>query len=786
MKENTNKILAIIVGTAVSFFTLTLFVVTICWTNIYKHRNQYVETSCRLFNEGWIAERDNGKREEIQMGQHLGTPYGEPVILTNVLPSEIPGGANLVMTTGRSTDIYIDGKLRFSFDNLDNPFPGDTLSPAFVEVKLTPEDAGKKIMLYRCDVKQANGSLPSIYIGDGLGIFWFLASQYGIKFVLSLVLLFLSIMVLLLGIFISQKNRKFSNTIVLSVGFTNVALWELFDNIISYYFFRVNFVPGMLAYFFVLAIPFPFMCYLNMIQRKRYQTAYNILGIVLLLNDLIVSILHFTETVSFLDTLLEMQCCIIAAILLMFITIIIDYRKKLVEENRIVYRGFLGTALFGIVEIIHMNLPGKASVTMDGVFLLLGMFFLMVMCIFQSIHQMGLSEKNAARAERENELKSSFLANMSHEIRTPVNAIMGMNELILREAINDEVKKYAVDVKEASENLLEIINDILDFSKIESGNMELNEISYDFVMLLHDVETITDVKAKDKGLSFGVSVDPSIPIGLYGDGTKFRQILLNLLTNAVKYTDKGEISLAIKKKGREFDEAVELEVRVKDTGRGIKSDEFDKLFSKFSRTDEKANAMIEGTGLGLAITKSFVEMMGGNIIVLSEYGRGSEFIITLPMKVDNYKPIGDYKERAKEKLLGEVAYVPSFEAPDVWVLVVDDNDVNLKVVRGLLKKTKVHVELAVSGEEMLNKVRQQKYDIIFLDHMMPVMDGIEALANMRAIDGCINENTPVVALTANAIKGAEELYRNAGFDDYLPKPIHGDELEGMIKKILKL
>ncbi len=776
-----------------SFTTLMMLFVAICgvgvvvltitWHFIYG-KNDYMSNNCKVLVDNWEAITEDGERIDIMYGEHLSVDAGEEVILQNTLPEEIEGHETLVVVTGRMTEILIDGKSRGIYDAPTTKALGDTLSPVYLEAKLYKEDAGKTIQLRRFDHYQPNSLLPTVFIGDSLGIFFFLLKQYGLKFIISVVLFGISVITFFMGIAISIKNKRMSNAIVLSIGFMNVALWEIFDNNICYFFIRTTVVQGVLSYLYAMLIPFPFMYYLNAIQGRRYQKYYNVAGVILLINDAVLSILHFTGKVSYMKTLPILQGVTIGAVLLMFICTIFDHVKEKALESKIVYRGIMGLAVSAIVEIVILNIPGKSSIQFDGVLLLLGVLFLLIMCIFQTLHDMGAMEKRTARAERENELKSSFLANMSHEIRTPVNAIMGMNELILREAKVDDVKKYAVDVKEASENLLEIINDILDFSKIESGRMDLNEMSYDFAMLLHDVDTVIGVKAKDKGILYTINVDPSIPTGLYGDGTKIRQIIINLLNNAVKYTAKGSVTMTVKNLSVAYAEEAKLEIRVKDTGRGIKADEYDGLFEKFTRIDEKANSAIEGTGLGLAITKSFIEMMGGNIVVLSEYGKGSEFIVTVNQKIDNYKPIGDFHKRAKKLLLSEPVYQPSFEAPDVKILVVDDNEVNLKVVKGLLKKTLINVETAVSGEEMLKKVVDTKYDLIFLDHMMPVMDGIEALENMRRLPVCANEKTPVVALTANAIKGAEETYKAAGFDAYLAKPIHSEELESMIKELL--
>ncbi len=388
-------------------------------------------------------------------------------------------------------------------------------------------------------------------------------------------------------------------------------------------------------------------------------------------------------------------------------------------------------------------------------------------------------------AERANTAKSRFLANMSHEIRTPINTIMGMDEMILREDRNEPksrytsaVSGYAVSIKRASESLLGLINDILDLSKIESGKMNLVEQEYDTAELLRAIAVMIRVRSNEKDLGFSVEIDPELPKKLFGDDGKIKQVLLNLLTNAVKYTEKGSFALRVSVEKKTEDTAT-VHYSVKNTGIGIRPEDMEKLFSAFERLDEKRNSAIQGTGLGLDISRQFVELMGDELQCESVYGEGSEFFFTLQQKIIDPEPIGTFVEQ-EERAESDGPYIPLFAAPEAKILVVDDNEMNLQVLSGLLRPTKVQLTTALSGKECLEKLSDTAYDLVFLDHMMPEMDGIETLQELRKT----NETVPVIALTANAAENGEAFYVGKGFQGYLGKPVDARKLEETIRRFL--
>ena len=394
------------------------------------------------------------------------------------------------------------------------------------------------------------------------------------------------------------------------------------------------------------------------------------------------------------------------------------------------------------------------------------------------------AERAKEAAMKANRAKSDFMANMSHEIRTPINAVLGMDEMILRESTDPQILEYASNIRQAGSMLLSLINDILDFSKIESGKMDIIPVDYDLGILLGDTVDMIRSRAEEKKLQLEMNIDPNTPVHLHGDEVRVRQVLTNMLTNAVKYTTAGKVILTVSPK-KLSEDTVELFVSVKDTGIGIKEEDMGRLFDSFQRVDESRNRNIEGTGLGLSISMHLLNLMGSTLQVKSTYGEGSEFYFSLDQRQLDDEVVGEDIRKYCEHEKGKISVaVEQFYAPDARILVVDDNEMNLKVFKGLLKRHGMQIDTAMSGRECLALLAENTYHIIFMDHLMPEMDGVETFRRIRMLKTNRSRDAVVIIVTANAVSGARAMYLREGFRDYLSKPVIAEKLERMIRKYL--
>ncbi len=440
---------------------------------------------------------------------------------------------------------------------------------------------------------------------------------------------------------------------------------------------------------------------------------------------------------------------------------------------------------FYFPQFVARNTQSRSFIDSSLSVVLVGMLTSVLLMFLNRLYEEEneLSKQQKKEIEELNRAENHFFSSMSHEIRTPINTIIGLNEIILRGDIPEDVAENARNIQGASKMLLTLINDILDISKIKSGKMEIVNVSYETGKLFSEIVNMIWIKAKEKGLEFKLQVDSSIPSMLCGDEVRIKQILINLLNNAVKYTEEGSVTLAVRCERLTLNR-VRVWYSVEDTGQGVKKENIPYIFNAFRRVDEEKNRHIEGTGLGLSIVQQMVELMDGEISVNSVYTKGSKFVVMLEQDIVDEKELGTFTLTSRSSTHEGGHYKQSFEAPDAHILVVDDNDMNLIVVRKLLAATKIQIDTALNGAECLKMTQDMHYDAILMDHLMPEMDGIECLHALRSQPGGLCQEVPVVALTANAGSDNQLLYRKEGFSGYLAKPVSGALLEAAVLSIL--
>ena len=728
------------------------------------------------FSEGWVWVKEDGSREEIVIPGKCDAKRNEFMVVENILPDDVKDNLYLcIRSSKQEMKIYIDGKLRQEYTTEDTRPFGKVSAVAWVFVQLYAEDAGKEIRMELQTDSSYTGTFYDIHYGDRWEIWKELFMTDGGQLIVGLLMLVLGILCVVIGSILKIIYKKNIEMEYLAWAVFLTAVWILSNSVFRQVLFPSISVISDMGFFMLMLIPIPFMLYLNNVQGGRYNTLCAIMVGANLVDVVFCTILHVTNLVDFSDTNKIMCVIAVLSILMMAGTLIRDVCIGRVKEYKMAGLGILAICVTGIVEII---IYFKWNNKFNGSVVALGLVFILIISFINTVNNILRMEKEKQQALISNETKGKFLANMSHEIRTPINAVLGMDAMILRECKDESIREYALNIQNAGQTLLSLINDILDFSKIESGKMEIIPVEYDFSSMIHDVVNMIMMRAEDKGLKMNLSVDRTLPYKVYGDEVRIRQVLTNLLTNAVKYTKEGSMGLSVS--GQRDGDDIILSFAVEDTGIGIKPEDIQKLFARFERIEEERNRNIEGTGLGMSITMQLLKLMDSELMVESEYGVGSKFSFEIRQRIVNGDPIGNLEERIKELSI-QYSYDAAFVAPNAHILVVDDNAMNRKVFMNLLKQTKVQVDDTESGKGCLELVQQKHYDIIFLDHMMPEMDGVETLHHMKEMEDYPCKDTPVIALTANAIQGAKEMYLNEGFDDFLSKPIQPEKLEKMIK-----
>lgn len=738
-------------------------------------------TDCQVFEASWQQVLENGDRVPAEVPGKVPAEYGEVVTLTTTIPYDIQAGQCICFRTiWQDVDIYVGDELRKSYSTEHSRPFGINSAFRYLFVELQEGDAGKELSFQFSSKSKYAGRTFVSYIGDETGIWEYLIKESGMRTIVAVFLLLMSLCCISVSFILKlmYKKKIVLNYLAWSILFC--AIWMLSEIEFRQIILRNMSALTSVTYWSLILIPIPLMIYINEIQKGYYQKIFAVPMVYNIVMFVVGTVLQVFDIVQFVQQLLFIHTGLIFAIICIIVTITIDVFKKRMSDYAYVGIGIYGMLVTAVLEMLLYYIGTGLSL---GTVLALGLVFLLIMAIIKTGQDFLYTEQKKQQAIAAQEAQSKFLANMSHEIRTPINAVIGMNEMILREAEDETVQEYARNIQSASNMLLGLINDVLDFSKIESGQLELVEDTYHLASLIQDESVLLNARAAGKPISTRIEIEPNLPSQFYGDELRIKQVLTNLISNAVKYTKEGSVTLKVF--GKEIDtDTAELCFSVKDTGIGIKEADLSELFDSFKRLELRKNRNVEGTGLGLNIVKQLVELMQGEIEVESEYGRGSTFTFCIPQRVMDSQPIGKLDEALLECRKKENASAGFFTAPHAAVLVVDDSAMNLTLMKELLKRTKINVDLAASGKECLEFTKNKTYDMILMDHMMPELDGVETLHMLRADQSNPNHNAIVIALTANASAGSREMYLQYGFNEYFSKPIQADKLDELLMQYL--
>ena len=740
-----------------------------------------IHSDWKEFTGPWKQVMEDGEKKAVELPGKVEADYGEEVTLVSKLPKDIQNGDNICFRPiWQDVEVYVDGELRLSYNTKSSRPFGKNSAFRYLFIELNEEDAGAELMYKSISDSKYTGSMQPCYIGDKVSLWMRMVQNSGVRTIVTLFLLLMSLCCIVVCLILRWAYKTHLTLNYLAWTVFLAALWMLSELEFRQLFFKNISVLTSCTYWTLMMIPVPLMLYIDEIQEGRYRKVFMPPLIYMAGVIVIETVLQVLDIMQFVEMLKFVHIGLLVSIVCIIVTISIDVVTRKIKDYISVGIGICGMLVAAILELVVYYISIGLSI---GTVLAIGMIFLLIMAIIKTGNDLLRTEQKRQQAVTAKEAQAKFLANMSHEIRTPINAIIGMNEMILREYENEAVKDYACDIKSASNMLLGLVNDILDFSKIESGQMEIAEENYSLAPMIQDEILLLNARAMGKPISTVIDVDSKIPSVLYGDELRIKQVLTNILSNAVKYTKEGTVTLKVSHQWIDT-EKIMLSFAVSDTGAGIKEEDLAELFDSFKRLDINKNRNVEGTGLGLNIARQLAELMKGDITVESTYGVGSTFTITIPQIVVNAAPIGNFEEYIKKSKKEKKENREIFTAPKASILIVDDNAMNLSVMKGLLKRTKIQLDLAASGEECLQLAKKRAYDIILMDHMMPEMDGVEALKLLREDASGKNQQTVVIALTANAVAGCREMYMEYGFNDYISKPVQAEHLEETLLQYL--
>ena len=745
---------------------------------IMPNENKNMNTTFHVFRADWVQEKNDGTVEPVKVPGTCDVEYGEWGTITTKLPKNQENTWICVRSMQQELNVYVGDELRKEYSTLSTQRFGKTSTLTYVMFPLYEEDGGKVL---RIDFMSKSGYanyVSEIYAGDRADIKDHFINAHAPGLVVALFLFIISLTVVIGSYAVHHLYKIEVDLLHLGNVMLMASTWLIVESKIRQFIFPSSTVAMWMGFLMIALLPFPFSEYINCIQKGRYQKIYTIIELLTAINFTVTVFLQLFNIKDFFEIMAASHALIVLLIIVMVFTILKDAFSGYIKEYRGVAVGFLVAIIGGVCEL---GLVYVVDARFNGVGLCLGLVAMLGMASIRSVRELINIEKEKQMAIAASASKAQFLANMSHEIRTPINVVIGMNEMILRENRDSVIDEYARSIQRASKMLLGLINDVLDFSKIEAGKLQIVESEYTTETMLQDVVLGAEIRAKQKKLEFKLDIDKSLPSVLKGDDIRIKQVLNNLLSNALKYTEEGSVSF--RAKGLYEKDQFRLRFLVEDTGVGIAKEDMEKLFESFQRLEMSKNRYIQGTGLGLNISKQLITQMNGTIEVKSEHGKGSCFIVEIPQQIINMMPIGESNKNSERKEQKEEN--ERFYAPEAKVLVVDDNKMNLKVMQALMKRTGIVPDIADGGNACLQMTENKKYDLILMDHMMPEPDGIQTLHMLRGDKGNVNAKTKVIVLTANAIEGMREKYLAEGFTDYLSKPVEAVKLENMLAKYLK-
>ncbi len=777
MEKTSRFVFQIIItcGLILYFFVVGLM---IYGENFWPDERNYTDFSLEDYSDGWQRlDADGSYKDIVVPGEYEMSVSDRLVIqkkITGVFADRL-----YVSFDSEKQDVYayIDDKLVYEYSTKDTRMFGNNSPGALMFIPVKKADEGKMLRVEFIGNNNYSGVLDKISIGTQLGITQDLFEKEKLSLFLAGLLIMLGLIAFIIGVMVKLSYNKTLPLFYAGWGVMCAGLWALSEST-TRQFIAPNFsLISYITYISLMMLPFVMSMYFDRLQECRYRIFYMISEVLTIFVGYLGIVLQFFNKTDLSGVLPFAFIGILLAIGIFIVTLISDfiqgYIKRLLPETV----GIIGAMIAGVVQIIaYKNHP----TSMNRVIILFGLLFMIVMSYIKSLSNVRIMERDMYAAVQAQEASTAFLTRMSHEMRTPINAILGMNKMILRESKEENILDYARDVNGAGNYLLSIVNEVLDLAKVNAGKIEIEEEDYELLDMVRECYALVRPRAKASRLAFEVDMSDVLPSVLRGDKERIIQVITNLLTNAVKYTPEGRITLSVN--GKIFEGRLLLIVKVADTGIGVEEENIPYLFDSFRRVNEFQHKKIEGTGLGLTITKQLIDLMDGSISVESEVGKGTTFTVVIPQEIRSIEPCGVFSMGPN----GDRRVADRHEVFDILgkILVIDDVAINLRVFSMLLKNTDIVVDTAISGAEAIEKIKSTKYDMIFIDHLMPGMDGVELKGILDSLESNPNKDTPLIMQTANAVVGAKEEYERLGFDDYIEKPIKEEELRKLLRKYI--